>query len=195
MSNNLTADARATGGSGRRPLSSLYRDIGLATVATELNLQLVTFEPEVAEAVERGATALLLAGFGRSLTRHRRSVRLASKAAITRCGAWHARQDSPGGFRHGNLRLRNILGKAWKGGHRRQLFERAFADWQSQSNGRSSPRSRKPGLAASGGPWAACPRGLKATGEAWRRRERASSDNLSLRWLPIVGCRVGRERL
>ena len=75
MSNNLTADARATGGSGRRPLSSLYRDIGLATVATELNLQLVTLEPEVAEAVERGAAALLMAGFGRSLTRHRRSVR------------------------------------------------------------------------------------------------------------------------
>ena len=77
MSNNLTADARPTGEASRdwRPLSSLYRDIGLATVATELNLRLVTLEPEVAEAVERGAAALLMAGFGRSLTRHQRSVR------------------------------------------------------------------------------------------------------------------------
>ena len=77
MSNNLTADARAPGeaGGGWRPLSSLYRDIGLATVATQLNLRLDTLEPDVAEAVERGAAALLLAGFGPSLTRHRRSVR------------------------------------------------------------------------------------------------------------------------
>jgi hypothetical protein len=76
MSTDLTADARAPGeaSSGRRPLSSLYRDIGLATAATELNLQLDTFEPDVAEAVERGAAALLLA-FGPSLTRRRRSVR------------------------------------------------------------------------------------------------------------------------
>ncbi len=77
MSNDLTADSRALGeaSSGRRPLSSLYRDIGLATVATELNLQPDTLEPDVAEAVERGAAALLPAGFGPSLTRHRRSVR------------------------------------------------------------------------------------------------------------------------
>jgi len=77
MSNDLTADARAAGeaSSGRRPLSSLYRDIGLATVASELNLHLDTLEPDVAEAVERGTAALLLAGIGSSLTRHRRSVR------------------------------------------------------------------------------------------------------------------------
>ena len=105
MSNNLTADARATGeaSSGWRPQSSLYRAIGLATVATELNLQLVTLEPEVAEAVERGAAALLMAGFGRSLLGTDEVFGLASKAAITRCGAWHARQDSPGSFRRGNL--------------------------------------------------------------------------------------------
>jgi hypothetical protein len=77
MANDLAADARAPGegSSDRRPLSSLYREIGLATVATEFNLQLNTLEPDVAEAVERGAAALLLAGFGPSLTRHRRSVR------------------------------------------------------------------------------------------------------------------------
>jgi hypothetical protein len=45
------------------PLSSLYHEIGLAAVATELNLQLNTLEP--AEAVEMGAAALLLAGTGR----------------------------------------------------------------------------------------------------------------------------------
>ena len=68
MSNDVTADARAPGeaSSGRRPLPSLYRDIGLATVASELNLQLDTLEPDVAEAVERGAAALVLAGFGSS---------------------------------------------------------------------------------------------------------------------------------
>ena len=77
MSADLTPGARAPGeaSSGRRPLSSLYRDIGLAAVATELNLQLDLLEPDVAEAVGRGAAALLLAGFGPSLNRHRRSVR------------------------------------------------------------------------------------------------------------------------
>lgn len=66
MSNYLTADARAPGeaSSGGMPLSSLYHEIGLAAVATELN----TLEP--AEA------ALLLAGDGPSVTRHRRSVRV-----------------------------------------------------------------------------------------------------------------------
>jgi hypothetical protein len=77
MSTDLTPDARAPGeaSSGRRPISSLYRDIGLATVATELNLQLDTLESDVAEALARGAAALLLAGFGPNLTRRRRSVR------------------------------------------------------------------------------------------------------------------------
>jgi hypothetical protein len=52
MSNYLTADARAPGeaSSGGMPLSSLYHEIGLAAVATELNLQLNALEP--AEAVE-----------------------------------------------------------------------------------------------------------------------------------------------
>ena len=79
MSNNLTADARVPGEAGGdcwRPLSSLYRDIGLATVATELNLQPDTLEPDVAEAVEMGAAALLLAGDAPGLTHHQRSVRV-----------------------------------------------------------------------------------------------------------------------
>jgi len=85
MSEDLIAD-RAPGGAsrGREPLSILYREIGLATVATEFNLQLDTLEPDVAEAVERGAAALLLAGFGRrGLTRRQRIARAASKSAVT----------------------------------------------------------------------------------------------------------------
>ena len=77
MSNDLAADARAPGegSSGRRPLSSLYREIGLATVATEFNLQLNTLEPDVSEAVQRGTAALFLVGSGRSLTRYPRIAR------------------------------------------------------------------------------------------------------------------------
>jgi hypothetical protein len=76
MSNYLTADARAPGeaSSGGMPLSSLYHEIGLAAVATELNLQLNALEP--AEAVEMGTAALLLAGDAPGLTHHRRSVRV-----------------------------------------------------------------------------------------------------------------------
>ena len=77
MSNHLTADARAPGeaSSGGTPLSSLYHEIGLAAVAAELNLQLNTLEPDVADAVQRAA-ALLVAGDARSLTRKRRGVRV-----------------------------------------------------------------------------------------------------------------------
>jgi hypothetical protein len=39
-------------------LSRLYRDVGLAAVAAELELQANTFEPDVAEAVARGAPLL-----------------------------------------------------------------------------------------------------------------------------------------
>jgi len=65
MSNYLNTDPRAPGeaSTGSMPLSSLYHEIGLAAVATELNLQLNMLEP--AEAVEMGAAALLLAGTGR----------------------------------------------------------------------------------------------------------------------------------
>ena len=64
MSNNPAANARTLGvaSDGQTPLSCLYREVGLAAVANELNLQLNTLEPDVAAAVERGAAALLLAG-------------------------------------------------------------------------------------------------------------------------------------
>ena len=56
------------------PLSSLYREAGLAAVAVELNLQVHTLAPEVAEAVERGAAALFLGGYGPSSTLTRQSA-------------------------------------------------------------------------------------------------------------------------
>ncbi len=46
------------------PLSGLYREAGLAAVAVELNLPVYELAPEVAEAVERGAAALFLGGYG-----------------------------------------------------------------------------------------------------------------------------------
>jgi hypothetical protein len=42
-----------------RLLSRLYRDIGLAAVAAEFELPVQEFEPELGEAVERGARYLL----------------------------------------------------------------------------------------------------------------------------------------
>ena len=77
MSNNPAANARTLGvaSGGQTPLSCLYREVGLAAVANELNLQLDTLEPDVAAAIERGAAALLLAGREPGPTRHRRSVR------------------------------------------------------------------------------------------------------------------------
>ena len=63
MSNNPAANAGTLdeASDGQTPLSGLYREVGLAAVANELNLQLNTLEPDVAAAVERGAAALLLA--------------------------------------------------------------------------------------------------------------------------------------
>jgi hypothetical protein len=49
-------------------LSCLNREAGLAAVAAELHLEVGTLERDVAEAVERGAAALFLAGFGPPLT-------------------------------------------------------------------------------------------------------------------------------
>lgn len=50
-------------------LACLNREAGLAAVAAELQLEVGTLEREVAEAVERGAAALFLAGFGPPLTK------------------------------------------------------------------------------------------------------------------------------
>jgi hypothetical protein len=56
------------------PLSSLYREAGLAAVAVELNLQVYELAPEVAEAVERGAAVLFLGGYGPYPTLTRQSA-------------------------------------------------------------------------------------------------------------------------
>jgi hypothetical protein len=47
-----------------QPLSSLCRAVGMAAVATELSLQVHSLDPVTAAAVERGAAALFLAGYG-----------------------------------------------------------------------------------------------------------------------------------
>jgi len=47
-----------------QPLSSMCREVGLAAVAAELHLPTSDLEIDAAVAVERGAAALFLAGFG-----------------------------------------------------------------------------------------------------------------------------------
>jgi hypothetical protein len=57
-------DAIETRAGRSRLLSRLYRDIGLAAVAAEFELPVEDFEPELGEAVERGARYLLSHEFG-----------------------------------------------------------------------------------------------------------------------------------
>ena len=57
-------DVIETRAGGSRLLSRLYRDIGLAAVAAEFELSIEDFEPELCEAVERGARYLLPREFG-----------------------------------------------------------------------------------------------------------------------------------
>src|SRR5271154_2489638 len=57
----------------------LCRAFGLAAVAAELNLQMDTLEPETARAIERGAAALFLAGYGPRLSGYAASNRLREK--------------------------------------------------------------------------------------------------------------------
>jgi len=46
------------------PLACLNREAGLAAIAAELHLQISTLDRDLAEAIERGAAALFLAGYG-----------------------------------------------------------------------------------------------------------------------------------
>ena len=62
------------------PLFGLYREAGLAAVAVELNLQVYELAPEVAEAVERGAAALFLGGYGPYSTLTRQSAGVGKEA-------------------------------------------------------------------------------------------------------------------
>jgi len=47
-----------------KPLSSMTHEIGMAAVAAELHLGIDDLELDAADAVEKGAAALFLAGFG-----------------------------------------------------------------------------------------------------------------------------------
>ena len=47
-----------------KPLSNMTHEVGLAAVAAELHLGIDDLELDAADAVERGAAALFLAGFG-----------------------------------------------------------------------------------------------------------------------------------
>ena len=69
-------------GRAHRPGASLYRAFGLAAVAAELDLRPDMLEPDAAAAVQKGAAALVLAGFGPSLIRRRSSTRLAPEQAV-----------------------------------------------------------------------------------------------------------------
>ena len=60
----MPQDSLANPHGGAKTLPCLYREVGLAAVAVALNLQLDAFEPDVADAVRRGAAALFLAGYG-----------------------------------------------------------------------------------------------------------------------------------
>src|SRR5271155_1897527 len=75
MNRDLFDQARSL----ERPMSPLCRAVGLAAVAAELNLQLDSLEPETAKAIERGAAALFLAGYGPRLTGSAASNRLREK--------------------------------------------------------------------------------------------------------------------
>ena len=72
--------ARQEASNPAAPLSCLNREAGLAAVAAELDLPVGTLEREVAEAVERGAAALFLAGFGPRLTKAGQTVGGAEEA-------------------------------------------------------------------------------------------------------------------
>jgi hypothetical protein len=99
MPNNLAADPRALGEptDSRKPLSSLCREIGLAAVAIELNLEPSTLQPDAVEAIEQGAAALFDAGYGPSVILDTdEPFGPARKPAIKRCGAGQVRQDNPG---------------------------------------------------------------------------------------------------
>lgn len=49
---------------GGFPLALIHREVGMAAVVAELHLDVNELEPEIAAAVEKGAAALFLAGFG-----------------------------------------------------------------------------------------------------------------------------------
>jgi hypothetical protein len=63
-----------------KPQFDLCGEAGLAAVAVELNLPVYDLAPEVAEAVERGAAALFLGGYGPFSAPTRQGAGLGKKA-------------------------------------------------------------------------------------------------------------------
>jgi hypothetical protein len=92
----------------RTALSSLCREIGLAAVAIELNLEVDRLRPDVAEAIRRGSAALLDRGYGSSLIPRQLSVRVGEKGSRRkmRSGANKTRQPDRLSTRKGDVELR-----------------------------------------------------------------------------------------
>ena len=70
-----------------KPLSGMTREVGLAAVAAELHLGIDELELDAADAVEKGAAALFLAGFGPkrvAIARGRTSARKTARSASGR---------------------------------------------------------------------------------------------------------------
>jgi hypothetical protein len=109
MPDNCTANSQTFGEPADGPLSILCREIGLAAVAIEFNLELDALEPDVAEAIERGAVALFDAGYGSSLIGRRRRVwaRQKSSRQKARRRASKARQSHPFPTQKGEIELRH----------------------------------------------------------------------------------------
>ena len=94
-----------------KPLSCLYREAGLAAVAVELNLQVYELAPEVAEAVERGAAALFIGGYGPYSTLSRQSAR-AGKPARLRKGQRAVRNQGETIFKSPSAQRRSATAAA-----------------------------------------------------------------------------------
>ena len=109
MPDNRTANAQAFGEPTDRPPSILCHEIGLAAVASGLNLDLDTLQPDVAEAIERGAAALFDAGYGSSLIERRRRVWTPEKSRRQKAwrGASKAGQSLPFPTDKGEVELRH----------------------------------------------------------------------------------------
>ena len=94
-----------------KPLFGLCREAGLAAVAVELNLQVYELAPEVAEAVERGAAALFLGGYGpySTLTRQGAGV---GKEARQRKARFAVRNQSKTIFKSAKEQRRSAIAAA-----------------------------------------------------------------------------------
>ena len=84
------------------PRAEQCRAFGLAAVAAELNLQIEMLEPEVAEAVAMGTTALFLAGYGPRGSTCARGAHLSGMILET---GYHVIYSGRVGFRGGRPRL------------------------------------------------------------------------------------------